>query len=163
MTKSHPTKYVPTEELVKHPVAKTSTHHELTKIDPSPTLLLTKTKAETIQSTTIPQADHYYHDTTEPHKISTHEPRQINPSPTLLMTMKKAETIQSTTVPQDDHYYHDMTEQAPQSSQHKGSKHRQQRPKINHPPAPKKRKENQTKKKKIKSSQATSVKHKNCI
>eukprot|EP00978_Attheya_sp_CCMP212_P044831 scaffold324226_cov53-Attheya_sp.AAC.1 len=104
-------------------------------------------KAETIQSTTIPQADHYYHDMTESHKISTHEPRQINPSPTLLMTIKKAETIQSTTVPQDDHYYyHDMTEQAPRSSQHKGSQHRKQRPKIKHPPAPTKRKENQKEK-----------------
>eukprot|EP00978_Attheya_sp_CCMP212_P007940 scaffold18451_cov63-Attheya_sp.AAC.1 len=103
-------------------------------------------KAETIQSTTIPQDDHYYLDMTEPHKISTHEPRQINPSPTLLMTMKKAETIQSTTVPQDDHYNHDMTEQAPRSSQHTGSQHRKHRPKIKHPPALKKRKENQKEK-----------------
>eukprot|EP00978_Attheya_sp_CCMP212_P048866 scaffold586435_cov94-Attheya_sp.AAC.1 len=60
--------------------------------------------------------------------------------------MMKAETIQSTTVPQADHYYQDMTEQAPRPSQHKGSQHRKQRPKIKHPPAPKKRKENQKEK-----------------
>eukprot|EP00978_Attheya_sp_CCMP212_P000789 scaffold1645_cov33-Attheya_sp.AAC.1 len=94
MTESHPTEYAPTEELVHHPVAKISTH-EPTKINPSPTLLLTAMKAETIQSTTIPQADHYYQDITEQHRILTHEPRKINPGSILRLTMMNAKTTQS--------------------------------------------------------------------
>eukprot|EP00978_Attheya_sp_CCMP212_P036193 scaffold162343_cov74-Attheya_sp.AAC.2 len=115
-------------------------------------------KAETIQSTTIPQADHYYQDMTEKHKILTHEPRKINPGSILLLTMKNTKTTQSSMVPQTDHYFHDMKEQAPQTPQHKGSQHQKQRPKIKHAPEPKK-----TKKKTIKISQATSAEHENCI
>eukprot|EP00978_Attheya_sp_CCMP212_P027328 scaffold91519_cov62-Attheya_sp.AAC.5 len=136
MTESHPTEYAATEELVHHPVAKISTH-EPTKINTSPTLLLTM-KAETIQSTTIPQADHYYQDMTEEHKILTHEPRKINPGLILLLTMMNAKTTQISMVPQADHYFQDMEEQAPQTPQHKGSQHQKQTPKIKHAPAPKK-------------------------
>eukprot|EP00978_Attheya_sp_CCMP212_P035387 scaffold153723_cov60-Attheya_sp.AAC.2 len=39
--------------------------HEPRQINLSPTLLMTMKKAETIQSTTVPQDDHYYHDMTE--------------------------------------------------------------------------------------------------
>eukprot|EP00978_Attheya_sp_CCMP212_P037810 scaffold181584_cov60-Attheya_sp.AAC.2 len=80
-------------------------------------------KAVTIQSTTIPQADHYYQDMTEQHKILTHEPRTINPDSILLLTMMNAKTSKSSMVPHADHYFQDMKEQAPQTPQHKGSQY----------------------------------------
>eukprot|EP00978_Attheya_sp_CCMP212_P047507 scaffold421529_cov71-Attheya_sp.AAC.2 len=70
MTEPHPTtEYArPSREellVVHHPVDKIFAH-ELAKINPLPTLLLTMMKAETIQeSTTVSPAAHYYQDMTE--------------------------------------------------------------------------------------------------